>query len=191
MTLAEPRTLRGELFEITLCHRMSLRSRTSARQAPGQLSTSNFNQRESQPSTSEPTREKTKPQPRAQSRCHVQRHSASYDSSDDEILVPMKSSALTKALVDDEQSEPRPEYAIPGGRPTSPSAQPPPRVCTRRSVLAASTSSISEDRGHLRESVWRNLTQRVATLHVAVCAGDKSGEQQEIHQKGVAFSDTG
>ncbi|KAI5861723.1 kinase-like protein [Durotheca rogersii] len=132
---------------------MSLGRRTSTRQALRQLSTSKPNQSESQPSPSETTRENTKPQPQAQSKSHVQQHSASHDSSDDEILVPIKLSTFTKALLNDGQPEPSAVYAILGERPAPPSAQPPPRVCTRRRALAASTSSTSKDRGHLRESV--------------------------------------
>ncbi|KAK2034662.1 kinase-like protein [Colletotrichum zoysiae] len=131
---------------------MSLRSRTSARQPPRQLSTSKFNQSESQTSPSESTRNNARPQPQPQSRSRVQRHSAFFDSSDDEILVPMKLSALTKALLNDEQSESGAKYATIGDQQASPSAQPPPLVCARRSALAAPTSSISKDRGNLRES---------------------------------------
>ena len=123
-------------------HRMSLR-RTR------QLSTSELHQSEPHPSPSETTRANTEPQPIP----HVQRHSILYDSSDDEVLVPMKLSALTKALLNGDESQPgaeyeyaKYEYAIPGERPASPSAQPPPRVHTRGS-LGASTSSISENRG--------------------------------------------
>ncbi|KAK2044923.1 kinase-like protein [Colletotrichum somersetense] len=134
-------------------HRMSLRN-SSARQPPRQLSTSKLDQSESLPSPSESTREIARPQPQAQLRSRVQRHPASYDSSDDEILMPMKLSALTKALLNDERSEPGAEYGIPGDRQASPSAQPPPPVCERRSALAAPTSSIIKDRGNLRESVW-------------------------------------
>lgn len=128
-------------------HGMSLGRRTSARQALRQLSTSKLNQSESQPSPSATTRENTKPQPQAQSESHVQQYSASHDSSDDEILMPMRLSAFTKALLNNGQSEPGTVCAIPGERPASPSAQPPPRVCTRRS------SSTSKDRGDLRENV--------------------------------------
>ncbi|KAJ2893132.1 serine threonine-protein kinase MPS1 [Zalerion maritima] len=139
---------------------MSLGRRTSARQAPRQLSTSKPNQSESQPSPSATTRENTKPQPQAQLKSHVQQHSASHDNSDNEILVPIKLSAFTKALLNDGQSEPGAVCAIPGERPASPSAQPPPRVCTRRSALAASTSSTSKDRGDLRESVRQREIRR-------------------------------
>jgi len=130
---------------------MSLRSMTFARQTLRQLSTSKLNQTESEPSPPEMTRENAKPQP--------QRHLASYDSSDDEILVPMKLSALTEALLNDEQFEPGAEYAIPGERPASPSAQRPPCVNVRRGALAASTSSISTDRGNISESVWQHETR--------------------------------
>ncbi|KAF5024417.1 hypothetical protein F66182_3503 [Fusarium sp. NRRL 66182] len=141
-------------------HRMSLRRRTSSRQAPRQLSLSNLNQRESQQSPSGSTRENTEQRPQAQSRPRVQRRSASDDSSDDEILVPMNLSAFTKALLNDEQPEPGAEYAILGEGPASPSAQPPPRLYTRRSALAASTSSIPSDRGDLRESAGQREIRR-------------------------------
>lgn len=134
--------------------------RASTRLALRQLSTSKLNQSESQPSPSATTQGNTKPQPQAQSKSHVQQHSALHDSSDGEIPVPMKLSAFTKALLNDGQSEPGAVCAMPGERPASPSAQPPPRVCTRRSALAAFTSSTSKDRGGLRESARQRETRR-------------------------------
>ncbi|OLN81098.1 Serine/threonine-protein kinase MPS1 [Colletotrichum chlorophyti] len=63
---------------------------------------------------------------------------AMHDSSDDEIPVPMKLSALTKALLND------------GGEPESGRAPEPPRTRRRASNLAASTASATEERRSLR-----------------------------------------
>ncbi|KAL7932246.1 kinase-like domain-containing protein [Trichoderma chlorosporum] len=65
------------------------------------------------------------------------------DSSEDEIPVPMKLSALTKALLNDGE----PEAISAAERPSSP-----PRTRRRTSHLNASTSSVSE-RGRLRRSI--------------------------------------
>ncbi|CCF44034.1 hypothetical protein CH063_00499 [Colletotrichum higginsianum] len=61
-----------------------------------------------------------------------------HDSSDDEIPVPMKLSALTKALLND------------GGAPEPQRAPSPPRTRRRTSNLAASTTSATEERRSLR-----------------------------------------
>ncbi|KAJ4272158.1 hypothetical protein NW762_000869 [Fusarium torreyae] len=66
------------------------------------------------------------------------------DSSEDEIPVPMKLSALTKALLND-GGPAATSAAAPAGRPSSP-----PRTRRRTSALNASTSSASESRRHLR-----------------------------------------
>ncbi|KAI0869596.1 hypothetical protein GGS24DRAFT_478304 [Hypoxylon argillaceum] len=107
-------------------HGMSLGRRTSARQALRQLSTSKLNQSESQPSPSATTRENTKPQPQAQSESHVQQYSASHDSSDDEILMPMRLSAFTKALLNNGNPNLAPYvlYQASGQHPHRPSLRP-------------------------------------------------------------------
>ncbi|UKZ46705.1 hypothetical protein TrVGV298_000912 [Trichoderma virens] len=65
------------------------------------------------------------------------------DSSEDEIPVPMKLSALTKALLNDGE----PEASQPAERQASP-----PRTRRRISQLNASTSSVSERERHLRSN---------------------------------------
>ncbi|KAI0171977.1 kinase-like protein [Hypoxylon sp. FL1284] len=81
------------------------------------------------------------------------------DSSDDEIPVPMKLSALTKALLNDQGTE----LERDGGRvlrtraqshrPSSPvQAEPQDKPVKRRSVLSASITSIGEERRHTRAS---------------------------------------
>ncbi|KAF4980734.1 hypothetical protein FZEAL_3319 [Fusarium zealandicum] len=70
------------------------------------------------------------------------------DSSEDEIPVPMKLSALTKALLNDGAPEP-------GQRPPSP-----PRTRRRTSALNASTSSATETRRHRRSGSVQAHDQR-------------------------------
>lgn len=71
---------------------------------------------------------------------------AANDSSDDEIPVPMKLSALTKALLND--------------GPASRRAPSPPRTRRRTSNLAASTSSATEERRHLRSGSVQTQEQK-------------------------------
>lgn len=69
-----------------------------------------------------------------------------HDSSDEEIPVPMKLSALTKALLSDGAASEGPAAAL-----LQTQSQPEPRVMTRRrSYLTRSTSSAADD-GHLPE----------------------------------------
>lgn len=82
------------------------------------------------------------PQPQSQ----AQQYDAMHDSSDDEIPVPMKLSALTKALLNDGAGSDGPAAAIPQTQ-----SQPEPRVMTRRrSYLTRSTSS-ADGESHLPE----------------------------------------
>ncbi|KAI6087026.1 kinase-like protein [Hypoxylon rubiginosum] len=86
---------------------------------------------------------------------------AENDSSDDEIPVPMKLSALTKALLNDQGAEPEREAGrvlrtrAQSHRPSSP-VQPIPaeqeKPVKRRSVLSASAASIGEERRQTRAS---------------------------------------
>ncbi|KAF5964347.1 hypothetical protein FBULB1_12844 [Fusarium bulbicola] len=130
-------------------HGMTLRNRMSARQ----MTTSKPGQIEMQPSPAETMRQNTESQPQARSRSHSQRQPVSYDSSDDEILLPMQLSAFTKALLNDERPKPGARYALSDERPTSPSSQFVPQASARRSSLAPSTSSLLKDRGYRRESI--------------------------------------
>ncbi|KAK5655474.1 hypothetical protein OQA88_5745 [Cercophora sp. LCS_1] len=86
------------------------------------------------------------------------------DSSDDEIPVPMKLSALTKALLNDGHASEASSAAAAAGvgadRPSSPVGRPPSRVMTRRNALATSTSSIPDDKDFGREGVRPRETRR-------------------------------
>ncbi|KAI1375592.1 kinase-like protein [Hypoxylon crocopeplum] len=79
------------------------------------------------------------------------------DSSDDEIPVPMKLSALTKALLNDEGGEPERENGrvrtrAQSHRPLSPVHVEQDKPVKRRSVLNTSAASIGEERRHTRAS---------------------------------------
>ncbi|KAI0398473.1 kinase-like protein [Xylariaceae sp. FL0594] len=87
-----------------------------------------------------------------------------HDSSDDEIPVPMKLSALTKALLDGgaddvrddaEKGYPRVRTRAQSNRPSSPPVHPEPKLVKRRSILGGSvisTTSNGEDRRQTRAS---------------------------------------
>ncbi|KAH8161574.1 hypothetical protein CIB48_g6675 [Xylaria polymorpha] len=92
--------------------------------------------------------------PQSQSHSHSQ---IAGDSSDDEIPVPMKLSALTKALLNDGGDEAGKDYGRVRTRAQShrPSSPPPPqpeqqKPVKRRSVLSASIASIGEERRQTR-----------------------------------------
>ncbi|KAI0798960.1 kinase-like domain-containing protein [Xylaria sp. FL0064] len=88
------------------------------------------------------------------------------DSSDDEIPVPMKLSALTKALLNATGDEPEKDYGrvrtrAQSQRPSSPPAQPEQqKPMKRRSVLSASVSSISEERRQTRANSAQPATRQ-------------------------------
>ncbi|KAI1275990.1 kinase-like domain-containing protein [Xylaria sp. FL0933] len=88
------------------------------------------------------------------------------DSSDDEIPVPMKLSALTKALLNATGDEPEKDYGrvrtrAQSQRPSSPQAQPEQQKPTkRRSVLSASVSSIGEERRQTRANSAQPATRQ-------------------------------
>ncbi|KAI0426938.1 kinase-like domain-containing protein [Xylaria sp. FL1042] len=88
------------------------------------------------------------------------------DSSDDEIPVPMKLSALTKALLNATGDEPEKDYGrvrtrAQSQRPSSPPVQPEQQKPTkRRSVLSASVASIGEERRHTRASSAQPATRQ-------------------------------
>lgn len=133
-------------------HLTSLGRRTSARQALRRpTSRQAYGRSESNPAEavsagSQASKSNAQPQ-----------YSTLNDSSDDEIPVPMKLSALTKALLGDGHAHSEAfsharASAQDEGRPTSPSVRPASRVMTRRSALSTSTSSNAEDRPTRRES---------------------------------------
>ncbi|KAI0478012.1 kinase-like domain-containing protein [Xylaria cf. heliscus] len=93
-------------------------------------------------------------QPPSQAQSHSQSQLAG-DSSDDEIPVPMKLSALTKALLNDggevERDYGRVRTRAQSHRPSSPPVQPEQqKPVKRRSVLSASVASIGEEKRHTR-----------------------------------------
>ncbi|KAI8633465.1 kinase-like protein [Xylariaceae sp. FL1651] len=78
-----------------------------------------------------------------------------HESSDDEMPVPMKLSALTKALLSDGGAESEKEHArvrtrAQSHRPLSPAQTEQPKPTKRRSVLSASVTSISEEKRQTR-----------------------------------------
>ncbi|KAI1776733.1 kinase-like protein [Hypoxylon cercidicola] len=83
---------------------------------------------------------------------------AENDSSDDEIPVPMKLSALTKALLNDQGPEKERENGrvlrtrAQSHRPSSPVLAEQDKPIKRRSVLSQSVASIGEERRHTRAS---------------------------------------
>ncbi|KAI0387333.1 kinase-like protein [Hypomontagnella monticulosa] len=86
---------------------------------------------------------------------------AHHDSSDDEIPMPMKISALTKALLKHEESEPEPDngrarvtraQTHQNHRPSSPVRTEQAKPVKRASILSASVASIGEERRHTRAS---------------------------------------
>ncbi|KAK0655590.1 kinase-like domain-containing protein [Cercophora newfieldiana] len=100
----------------------------------------------------------------AKSHSQPQQYSTLNDSSDDEMPVPMKLSALTKALLNDGHASEASSSAAPaaGDRPSSPPARPSSRVMTRRNALATSTSSQPDDKESRRESLRQRETRRHA-----------------------------
>ena len=87
-----------------------------------------------------------------------QHYSTANDSSDDEIPVPMKLSALTKALLDDGHASGASSAAH--DRPVSPQHRPASRVRTRRSAVAASGSSAGGDAREKRRSNSAQISSR-------------------------------
>ncbi|KAH8885112.1 kinase-like protein [Thozetella sp. PMI_491] len=139
-------------------HFTSLGRRTSARQALRRpTSRPQLSRSESQPvanSAAVPAGRDAK----AQSQSQQQQYNG--ESSDDEIFVPMKLSAYTKALLGDGHPEAA-NPAAPAGRPVSPPARPPSRV-TRRGALNTSMSSAADEREPGREGVRTRETRRHA-----------------------------
>ena len=116
------------------------------------------------------------PQSQSQSQpMSQQQYSTLNDSSDDEIPVPMKLSALTKALLNDghgSAAAPSAPGQVAAHRAQSPPARPASRV-TRRSAMAASTSSASDERekdagrGSIRQRETRRQISHVfGQLHL-------------------------
>ncbi|KAL1854938.1 hypothetical protein Daus18300_011258 [Diaporthe australafricana] len=128
-------------------HFTSLGRRTSARQALRRpTSRPAFSRSESQPAVHS-AREVPLNTNRAESQPHQQQYDATHDSSDDEIPVPMKLSALTKALLNDGGATDAAAGAPARQTHDAPSHQPEQRVMTRRrSYLTRTSSSAVEER---------------------------------------------
>ncbi|KAK1829892.1 kinase-like domain-containing protein [Podospora conica] len=155
-------------------HITTLGRRTSARQALRRpTSRPQLSRSESHPASSAipvPAARETNSQP--------QQYSTLNDSSDDEIPVPMKLSALTKALLGDghaaagppargtsnphRQSSPPSRGTSNSHRQSSPPARPASRVMTRRSAMNASTSSVPDEKESGRESIRPREIRRPA-----------------------------
>ncbi|ROT35599.1 kinase-like protein [Sodiomyces alkalinus F11] len=99
------------------------------------------------------------------------------ESSDDEIPVPMKLSALTKALLKDDGSE--------APRPASP-----PRTRRRASNLAASTSSQAEERRHLRSGSVHTYETRSSRPASPSRQSRESRENSPVRKRVVRLSNT-
>lgn len=128
-------------------HFTSLGRRTSARQALRRpTSRPAFSRSESQPAVHS-AREAPLSANRAESQPQQQQYDTMHDSSDDEIPVPMKLSALTKALLNDGGAADAPAAATARRTNDAPIQQPEPRVMTRRrSYLTRNSSSAVDDR---------------------------------------------
>ncbi|KAK3693929.1 kinase-like domain-containing protein [Podospora appendiculata] len=142
-------------------HFTSLGRRTSARQALRRpVSRSRLSRSESNPAGNAAMPSSATKEPKYHSQPQPQQYATLNDSSDDEIPVPMKLSALTKALLDDGHSEATHRTAAP--RPSSPPGRPASRVMTRRSAVAASTSMVADEREPGRESIRQREIKRPA-----------------------------
>lgn len=128
-------------------HFTSLGRRTSARQALRRpTSRPAFSRSESQPAVHS-AREAPLSATRAESQPQQQQYDATHDSSDDEIPVPMKLSALTKALLNDGGATDASAATTARRTNEALSQQPEPRVMTRRrSYLTRNSSSAVDDR---------------------------------------------
>lgn len=128
-------------------HFTSLGRRTSARQALRRpTSRPAFSRSESQPAVHS-AREAPLNTNRAESQPQQEQYDATHDSSDDEIPVPMKLSALTKALLNDGGATDAAAGAAARRTNDAPIHQPEPRVMTRRrSYLTRNSSSAVEER---------------------------------------------
>ena len=132
------------------------------------------------------TLRKREPNPGQQQQQQQQQYSTMHDSSDDEIPVPMKLSALTKALLDD---------GAPGGAqgaqeaPNQNPAPSPPRT-RRRSALSSSTSAQQEERRHLRSGSSQAYETRQSRANSSALSPQKSRESSPIRKRVVRLSTT-
>ncbi|KAL0936465.1 checkpoint protein [Colletotrichum truncatum] len=115
----------------------------------------------------------TAPAPTLSKKAESQQY-AMHDSSDDEIPVPMKLSALTKALLND------------GGSAEPERAPSPPRTRRRASNLAASTTSATEERRSLRSGSVHAYETRSSKHSSPV----RSRENSPVRKRVVRLSTT-
>ncbi|KAI1467474.1 kinase-like protein [Daldinia caldariorum] len=113
---------------------------------------------------------------------------ANNDSSDDEIPVPMKLSALTKALLNDEGAEQerdngRVRTRAQTHRPSSPVHSEQEKPVKRRSVLGASVASIGEERRHTRAS-----SSQLSSRPTSPARSQASRESSPVRKRVVRLS---
>lgn len=118
-------------------------------------------------------------------------HFAGNESSDDEIPVPMKLSALTKALLNDEGAEPerdngRVRTRAQTHRPSSPIHSEQEKPVKRRSALNASVTSNGEERRHTRASSAQQTSRPVSPVR-----SQPSGESSPVRKRVVRLSASG
>ncbi|KAI0484673.1 kinase-like protein [Xylariaceae sp. FL0804] len=116
---------------------------------------------------------------------------AAHDSSDDEIPVPMKLSALTKALLSDGAAQPeqmpsRIRTRAQNSRPFSPPIQEQELPLKRRSVLNASRASVGEERRHTRASSAQLSTRQPSSP----VRSQPSRESSPVRKRVVRLSTT-
>ncbi|KAI0022317.1 protein kinase-like protein [Xylariomycetidae sp. FL0641] len=120
---------------------------------------------------------------------HASQHQyAGHESSDEEIPVPMKLSALTKALLNDGGGEPEKEYGRVRTRgqshkTSSPAGSPQGKPVKRRSVLNTSTNSAGEERRHTRAS-----SAQASSRHSSPVRSQPSRETSPVRKRVVRLS---
>ncbi|KAI0841049.1 kinase-like protein [Hypoxylon sp. FL0890] len=123
------------------------------------------------------------------SAAHSKSQYAGNDSSDDEIPVPMKLSALTKALLNDEGAEPERDNGrvlrtrTQSYRPSSPVHAEPDKPVKRRSVLSSSVASIGEERRHTRAS-----SAQLSSRQTSPVRSQPSRESSPVRKRVVRLS---
>ena len=115
-----------------------------------------------------------------------QQYSAMNDSSDDEIPVPMKLSALTKALLDDGKEAQGGQEA----QQEAPNPPPSPPRTRRRSALSSSTSAPQEERRSLRSGSSQPRETRQTRANSSVPSPARSRENSPVRKRVVRLSTT-
>ncbi|KAI1821935.1 kinase-like protein [Xylaria intraflava] len=138
-----------------------------------------------------PASHASRPQTQTQAEAHQaptqsQSRSADHDSSDDEIPVPMKLSALTKALLNDGRDEPdygRIRTRAQSHRPSSPVQSDQPRLVKRRSVINGSVASAGDERRQTRAS-----SAQLPTRQASPAQSQASRDASPIRKRVVRLS---